>query len=229
MSLILLDLAMSSSTHIVVASASSASSAAHRIDDFEAQLKHLKKEGHSHKQMIDWLRDQGVTTSLRTLERRLQSWGARRHTSVEISEELAERVNFLFHHTLLSDSQIATRIMEDDGLQTSKNQVREIRLLFGWSRRLNDPTDRATQQVATQTLIQDLLTGPGRSFGRGWVISHLRCQFGHRARQYDVTNAQKLFDPAGVTSRLPRLRQTRLENYITSGPNFLWCLDGHDK
>src|SRR4051812_25370585 len=26
-----------------------------------------------------------------------------------------------------------------------------------------------------------------------------------------------------------RDRFSRLDNYVTSGPNFLWCLDGHDK
>jgi hypothetical protein len=36
-------------------------------------------------------------------------------------------------------------------------------------------------------------------------------------------------DPEGVAQRQPGFRRPRLENYITSGPNFLWCLDGHDK
>src|SRR5207248_7760718 len=54
-------------------------------------------------------------------------------------------------------------------------------------------------------------------------------QFGHRARQYDVANAQRLFDPQGVASRVPGMRKKRLENYITAGPDYLWCLDGHDK
>jgi hypothetical protein len=35
--------------------------------------------------------------------------------------------------------------------------------------------------------------------------------------------------PEGVTSRTPGLRKKRLENYITAGPDYLWCLDGHDK
>jgi len=82
----------------------------------------------------------------------------------------------------------------------------------------------------TQTLVQDLLhTGPGRSYGRRWAITYLRHQFGHRARQYDVANALRLFDSQGVASRVPGMRKKRLENYITEGPDYLWCLDGHDK
>jgi len=38
-----------------------------------------------------------------------------------------------------------------------------------------------------------------------------------------------LLDPEGVTRRTPGLRKKRLENYITAGPDYLWCLDGHDK
>ena len=70
---------------------------------------------------------------MRTLERRLAEWGARR-TSMPITDELAERVNDPFHHTLLDDSQIAARIREDDGYPTTPRQVREIRTLFNWSR-----------------------------------------------------------------------------------------------
>jgi hypothetical protein len=59
--------------------------------------------------------------------------------------------------------------------------------------------------------------------------SYLRRSFGYRATRQDVTDAVKQLDPAGVDSRRPGLRTTRVENYITAGPNFLWSLDGHDK
>ena len=46
--------------------------------------------------------------------------GVRRNavTQVPITDELAERVNYLFHHSLLSDSQIAIKIAEEDGLHS---------------------------------------------------------------------------------------------------------------
>jgi hypothetical protein len=40
---------------------------------------------------------------------------------------------------------------------------------------------------------------------------------GHRARQLDVADALRLFDPEGVARRVPGLRKRRLENYITGG------------
>jgi len=99
------------------------------IDDLEPQIIHLKEQGFTHKQVLDWLEEQGFQCTLRTLERRLRAWGVRRRAAAEISDELAERVNDLFHHTLLTDTQIAARIAEEDGLQTSASQVKQIVLL----------------------------------------------------------------------------------------------------
>jgi len=97
------------------------------IDDFQLQLSNLIKDGYTNSQLLSWLHENGVYTSDRTLKRRLQTWGVpRRHTEVDLNsgdlaDELAERVNYLFHHTLLSDSQIAIKIAEEDGLQSSAN------------------------------------------------------------------------------------------------------------
>jgi hypothetical protein len=148
-------------------------------DDFESHLIRLKEDSLTHKYMIDWLASEGITTSLRILERRLRLWGARSKTRVEISDELAERVNYHFHHSLLSDAQIAAKIAEEDRIESSAHQVQVIRRLFGWQRRHN-AAKRATKQTATQSIIQDLLyTGPGRSYGRRWAATYLRHRFVH--------------------------------------------------
>jgi hypothetical protein len=144
--------------------------------------------------------------------------GVRRNalTQVPITDELAERVNYLFHHSLLSDSQIAIKIAEEDGLQTSANQVQEIRLLFGWHRRNLTPTQSTAQQQLTQQYVSQLVAGEGRSFGHRWAMTYLRRR-GHRARQLDVADALRLSDPEGVARRVPGLRKRRLENYIMGG------------
>ena len=47
----------------------------------------------------------------------IASLGVRREAATaEVTYELAERVNYLFHHNLYSDSQIASKIAEEDGL-----------------------------------------------------------------------------------------------------------------
>jgi hypothetical protein len=193
------------------------------IDHFQPQLSRLKEEGLTNKQLLNWLlEEEGIQCTLRTLKRRLQQWGVRRNavTQVPITDELAERVNYLFHHSLLSDSQIAIKIAEEDGLQTSANQVQEIRLLFGWHRQNLTPTQSTAQQQLTQQYVGQLVAGEGRSFGRRWAITYLRRR-GYRARQLDVADALKLFDPEGVARRVPGLRKKRLENYITAGSDYL--------
>jgi hypothetical protein len=104
------------------------------LTDFELQITEMKRDGYTHNEVVSKLQEQGVRVSLSTLKRQLRAWGLprRRRTKVGLSDELTERVNWLFHHTLLSDTQIASKVTEEDGLETSANQVQDIRLLFGW-------------------------------------------------------------------------------------------------
>lgn len=204
----------------------------HTIDDFRDSIIEMKQQqGLTNEAVLSQLRRQGLYTSSATLRRRLSLWGVRKKAAIPITDELAERVNYHFHHSLLNDSQIAARIRTDDGLATTANQVREIRLLFNWRHRHQPGSASSVAQTSTtQTYVATtLLNGPGRTFGRRWFATYLRQQFGYRARQTDISAAQQRVDPAGVTSRTPCLRRIRQENYTTSGPNFLWCLDGHDK
>jgi hypothetical protein len=62
--------------------------------------------------------------------------------------------------------EIASKITDKDGLNTSDNQVQEIRLLFGWNRQNLAPTHTSSQQQLTQQHVRQLITGEGRSFGR---------------------------------------------------------------
>jgi hypothetical protein len=161
-----------------------------QIDDFQLQLSDMKRDGYTHNELLSWLQEKGIRTSDKTLRRRLQIWGVssrRRGTEVDLNsgdraDKLAERVNYLFHHTLLSDSQIAIKIAEEDGLQNSANQIQEIRLPFGWHRQNLTHAQSTAQQQLTQQYVGQLVAGEGRSFGRRWAMTYLRRR-GHRARQ----------------------------------------------
>ena len=80
------------------------SSEAPKIDDFQTNLTLMKQQGHTNTELLDWLKQHGITTSSATLERRLRKWRVRRKAATQIDDQLAERVNWLFHHTLLNDS-----------------------------------------------------------------------------------------------------------------------------
>jgi hypothetical protein len=92
------------------------------IEDVKSQIV-KKKEGSTHKQVIAWLQDEGIQCSRATLECRLREWGVRRNTATPANDILIQRVGELFHRNLLSDSQIAGRISEEDGFPTTTNQI----------------------------------------------------------------------------------------------------------
>ena len=145
-----------------------------------------------------------------------------------MNDQLAEVVNYLFHHTTLNDDAIAARALTDYGLQTTGRQVRTVRTMFGWLR-ASSGASRAANKAATHAQVAQVIDGPGRTFGKAWLVAYLRQIHGYKARRNDVAAAQQALDPEGVAQRHPGNRRPRLENYVTSGPNFLWCLDGHDK
>jgi hypothetical protein len=133
-------------------------------DDIQEMVQH---QGFSDDEVVAALARRGFQTSIRSLRRRLASWNIRRkRLAGEVSDTLAEAVNYLFHHTLLNDAEIATRIVNDYSLQTSHRQVRSIRSLFSW-RRATYSLTRATQQTSTSLHIQQaLLDGVSRTFSR---------------------------------------------------------------
>lgn len=75
----------------------------------------------------------------------------------------------------------------------------------------------------------EIRNGPARTFGRRWFITYLRQQLGFKARRDDVAALLLAIDDKAVFARRLGVRKIRLENYTIPGPNFLWCLDGHDK
>jgi len=158
-------------------------------------------------------------------KRRLRIWGFRRQsgargTNTPVSEALINAVDDLLHHTLLNDTQIAARLLEQ-GLRTTGRQVRSIRQRSGWLQVTSGP-DRAARAAVTFQQVEQALNGPGRTFGRRWMITYLRQHCGFKTHQNDVATAQRQLNPEGVTARRPGGRKERPENFITSGPNFLW-------
>jgi hypothetical protein len=98
-------------------------------DDIQAMI-----DDYTNKEIVQELLQRGFQTSQRSLERRLRVWGFRRQsgargTNTPVSEALINAVHDLFHHTLLNDTQIAARLLEQ-GLQITGRQIRFIRQRF---------------------------------------------------------------------------------------------------
>ena len=78
-----------------------------------ATIEEMVSIGTTNEAVVAALEQQGFHTSTRNLKRRLQNWGIRRTNRQAINGVVAEHVNKLFHFILLSDSEIAERIMTD--------------------------------------------------------------------------------------------------------------------
>ena len=206
------------------------------IDYYAPQLIQMATMNATQDDMLSWLYQNGVQVSLRTLQRRLADWDVKNREFSRVKDDaaidqLTKEVDHLFHtQPTYSDAQIACRIAEDHGLHSTSSQIKQIRLQHSWLRRNNDFEAAQAQQAETTDFIQNLLqNGQTRQYGRRYLITHLARKHGHRAQGRHVREALRTLDIYGTTLRTPGMKQKRRENYIVPGPDWLWCLDGHDK
>jgi hypothetical protein len=199
------------------------------IDDFEEELVQMNIAGSTQEELLTWLIRHGVIVSRSTLARRLKLWQEESPSSD--SEQLINLINHLFHtQPTYSDDLISRRLKEDYNLQATARYIKTIRLRNSWLRRNNDLEANQAQQAKTTHLIHELLQeGQIRQYGRRYLITRLARQHGHRAQGRHVRQALQILDNHNMTLRAPGMRRKRQENYIVPGPDWLWCLDGHDK
>jgi hypothetical protein len=171
------------------------------FDEYKDDIKAMIDD-YSNAEIVQELFTKGFQTSTRSLQRRLQNWGFRRQsgargTNIGASGVLKEAINQLFHSTLLNDNQIGARLTER-GLQTTGRQVKTIRLKSGWQRH-STGAQKAARAAQTLHQVEQVVThGPGRTFGRGWMITYLRQHCGFKAHQNDVATAQRQLNPEAV-------------------------------
>ena len=137
----------------------------------------------------------------------------------------------MYHHFRhLDDSQIAQRIQEDYSIPTTSSQVRRQRLRNDWRRRVASSADAEARRVEVANFIAQLLDEGGiRQYGRRQLLTRLSRKYKLKATGRDVRYALKLLDSCVVASRRPGMSRKRRINYEVTGPDWLWCIDGHDK
>jgi hypothetical protein len=208
------------------------------IDNYAHELLDLhNNDYYTNDQLLDWLSQHGVTTSKKTLRRRLEAWGAApAQALINVGTDAAYNtlvalVGQLYHHNVsYSDSQIAEVLQSEYNQPTSTRQVMEIRRREGWWRRLDVFEDRAFRQLQTTEQVQLLLEeGSVRQYGRRQLITRLCRERGFRGQGRDVRWALHTLDSHGVFLRTRGFTRNRRENFTTDGPDYMWCLDGHDK
>jgi hypothetical protein len=112
------------------------------LDVHQQSIQEMIEDGQTDAQIVANLFRHGVQTSEQSFRRRLQSWAIRRSPQ-GLGVNLVEAVNYVFHHTILNDAQIAERILQDYDLEVTARQVRSIRSKNGWLRALSGPQKAA--------------------------------------------------------------------------------------
>jgi hypothetical protein len=206
----------------------------------EVNLDHLRPEieqriilrKQSHKEVLAWLATQGIVINRKTLQRRIIQWGISRHGPAAHETAVASVEN-AFRYTTKDDTAIA-RDLNAQGIQSTARQVQNLRLGKGWLHKAanGDEEQKSEQRTATFDIVQqELQEGTVRSYGRELVQTHLRIHHGHRSREDDVRDALHELDEKGTAARKPgpKKRRKRGGEFIVRGPDWLWCIDGHDK
>jgi hypothetical protein len=201
------------------------------LDEFRDEIECRIANNSTQDQILSWLARQGVTVSRNTLSSRCIAWETSRYTrTVPSDTDLISAIDTAFHTTCHSDQTIADNITAQE-IPTTMNQVKDIRLVHGWRRRGNNPEQLAISRAETFSLVEEALQqGVVRCYGRGLLRAFLRVKYHHQAREDDVRDALAQLDAAGTEARSkgPNKRHQGGE-YITPGPDWLWCCDGHDK
>jgi hypothetical protein len=201
------------------------------ISRFRAQIeKRILVDHHKQIEVVNWLRTEGVSITAGILKARCKEWGLSRRGATT-DPAAVERVYDRFHKTTENDSKIAAALTAE-GLSISSRQVKELRLQYGWRRKGATEDQIKSQRAETFEMVQhELEEGTIRAYGRELVQTHLRVNHAYRARQDDVRDALRELDSKGTAARKPgpRKRRKRGGEYLARGPDWLWCIDGHDK
>jgi hypothetical protein len=199
------------------------------LESYRGEIKRRLLQAHqSHPEILIWLKEQGVTITAKTLQRRCKEWGYTRRALTADPTAIAQ-VEQQYFSTHNNDEAIADAL-NNQGLHISARQVHEIRMANGWRHRAADDTHLIQQRAETFTRVRDALQeGTCRSYGRGLLQSYIRLK-GYIAREDDVRDAIAFYDPQGTRARRRGPDKHRKHGeFITPGPDFLWCCDGHDK
>jgi hypothetical protein len=193
------------------------------------QIVLFRQQGVKVDDILEWLNDAGVQIKQAKLYQYLKAWNAQVQRPALTIEQVEGSVLPLACKTLLSDTQIARQVETRLSIDTSARQVRSARVRYRIMKHFVDPDEREAHRLETIAQVDALLRlGGGLLHGRRWAITHLRRHFGHRAHQVDVSQTMEQVNPLGVLER--RLhRRWRRDDFVTSGPDFIWSLDGHDK
>jgi hypothetical protein len=207
------------------------------LDPHRAEIQDLVTQGYTQPQLLAYLADQyGIKPSLKTLKRRLRDWAIvslrRQNQPENRSQIMLSKIEELIYRRGHYKNQDIVNALSAIGIQSSWAQVRNIRYQQGWILRTRDKDNLQSNFEHTKQLCWEAIEdGPARGWGRGYLQTYLRIEYNWRATHDDVQAAlTQINAERGIAGdRIPGMKPVRRLEALYHGPNFIWCIDGHDK
>jgi len=186
------------------------------VEDHQVWIVEQYNNGISRQEIRDELRRRyDIEVSLATLSRRFVEWGLlKQRNEVPLTPEVLETIKSLIFRLGLNDTQIARRLHPERR----------------WIRRINDDEERLKLMETTATAMlaisreSNVLALKGRVLLTPFIRQRLQLLI----PRDPLWQLYKQLYPEEVDLRR-RLTQRGKGRFLVPGPNYQWCIDGHDK
>ncbi|KAL6405412.1 integrase core domain protein [Ilyonectria robusta] len=203
------------------------------IDQFRDYVSLLYLNGASRSQIRYKLRKHyNVAVNLSTISRRVANWGLPRQQSRTIeTPELIETIHDLIFRVGLTEKQTLS-VLQRQGWPITKRGLKRIRLHRDrrWLRRINSDEERLALLEKTEQVIVEMAQRSNAiaGYGRSFLQSYLRQQQQLWVPRDPLFEMYKVMFPNDVEMRRRTMRRKKGQ-FLVPGPNYQWCIDGHDK
>ncbi|KAL2044338.1 hypothetical protein N7G274_003043 [Stereocaulon virgatum] len=150
------------------------------IDSYKDEiLDRLSVQHQKQEVVVKWLNNEKrLKIDIRTLQRRLEKWGFNQQDRTKDSEQLRNRIHFLFCKLGASDEEMLTWL-KGEGFQVTKRGLVRVRKELGLKRleksqEARDHMDEKLKELIEQELAKNVI----QSYGRGQLVEHFR-KIGH--------------------------------------------------
>ncbi|KID82044.1 hypothetical protein MGU_10614 [Metarhizium guizhouense ARSEF 977] len=205
----------------------------HPIDQHRDYITHLYLNGVSRSRITYKLRKHHhVTVNCRTLSRRIVNWGLpRQQARTKESPELIDATHDLIFRIGLTEKQTLS-VLQRQGWAITKRGLKRIRLHpeRRWLRRLNTEEERLALLERTEQAITEITQRSNAiaGYGKSLLQPYLRQQKQLWVPRDPLFQMYKIMFPNEVELR-KRMFRRKKGQFLVPGPNYQWCIDGHDK
>ncbi|EXK23574.1 hypothetical protein FOMG_19664 [Fusarium oxysporum f. sp. melonis 26406] len=203
------------------------------IDQHRDYVTHLYLNGVSrHRIQYKLEKHHHVIVNSSTISRRIASWDLpRQQIHTQESPDLIETIRDLIFRVGLSEKQTLS-VLQRQGWPITKEGLKRIRLHPDrrWVRRINSDEERLALLEKTEQVIIEMTQRSNAisGYGKSFLQPYLRQQKQLWVPRDPLFAMYKIMFPNEVEIR-KRMFRRKKGQFLVPGPNYQWCIDGHDK